>query len=1357
MRIIALFALATSLWAVAPVVSINGPTLPTQALIRWTTAYGGTCTVIVSESPTLTPVINDLNLTYFPSANTDNILDHRLIGSTYHTQFLIGHRDAPTTNTGVIKGRGMAAATPHYGSLTCDGETTLFGFTTAIASGLTPENLLFNANGHGNTAIEQWDWDDKTKPIIDPQTGVKHYRVGAAAEYGDQLAQTFAPNSVFLGTGWTNLQNLASGVVGTLATTNNTNYACIPIQQGDYLAAIGGFQVSKATLDAQQMANIAAHVYGSGTDANGTNRQAEVALSIDSCQTAYTSPLTVTLPQTTADDVGLFPSAVAQGFQGWSRAIPGEARMMQGYVTVAGNDVTLQRGPFNDQLTSGGMAGGWFRPEWPVGTRIYIAGSSPTCALDLCTLASYVSRTHITISESLTLPTNTLYRSANFAFMVRKTNATGSISFSMGYSMQTFFVETQGQGIACSPRSVEVTQANDGSPLGYTAIGHLCLFPLMRDSFTKLKIAFTTPERDAARSLAMIKGPGTCSGCMPDDYPTDTSFGIGPASSGFAFDPVEPNTFYTLQATQASGNPKALFKIVYDAAGGYREPSGILNSYNAVTGTFAGYTEPLTWHNMTPPSQNLTVPEQILASTSYDLAYWPALSGLGFAGITNGYAQFQIALQGGQNYPIAVFYFDAATGLFSSWWDGLTNAPPGSRFVGNHNTTPFGGYGVLSAHTLSGPQYSGTLDTAGTAATLVSGDAFNSTMTAGRIKIGSAYHTATYVDASHLTLSPSAGVQSGAAWGINVQPSNGAFLSTWACVFKVGVCDPDTSLPGVIGDPSYDGACPADLPAWAITQGAVGDQCVTVEVEGEPCSIYATPLELSTFPCPNAASTDKAWMGVAVAPMDSMYDNKDPNTQMVAANEQMGLVKKTLLSGERWRMVFLRDNATGYNCQADNPRGRTCVAVPAQAVHTNGWAARWIPASLVPVYDMASQTFTQDNFWLMRAHTDRSVDVEGVHTLVGVTGFGESYYARVGGDIGGNATAELANYPPFAGIRSNSGGANQYQQTYLGAAATAARGIYKVIGSDWRILNDGAAEPETPGQFIGITHTFTLQGGTTSVYRVCGPTSCATPGSESGISGTYDPKKTQLVGTAGLYGMAEKSSATPGNTLTDADTWKFCYAFIAGECRVGSVAGSTYMVIPNLETDVTRCTQGLMSYRNVCLSAATSVFDRVPQLLYANDPDGIYQRTIGNMLNRYSGTYAYSHTRPFPDGKCVLGTSYNLYGWWSGITMACPGAWLNDSQNRTAFVGVTVEAGKPGDSWYVRAGYNSALECTPRSGACMADSTTSTTTPMKLSGETPSAVSGHGTITIAAIPGRVLCRALVINGTQGATKCLTVP
>jgi hypothetical protein len=146
---------------------------PTQAVMRYSAPSASACSLQVSESATLSPLVHDIDSTLFVGANSDNRMGNTSVGS--HRTFVIGTRRADVASDGNLHSRALQANTTHYYSLTCPGASTATGqFTTTNPplGNTYPEPLPFNAAALGNYGWPTINWNDQTQVYVDPLTGI---------------------------------------------------------------------------------------------------------------------------------------------------------------------------------------------------------------------------------------------------------------------------------------------------------------------------------------------------------------------------------------------------------------------------------------------------------------------------------------------------------------------------------------------------------------------------------------------------------------------------------------------------------------------------------------------------------------------------------------------------------------------------------------------------------------------------------------------------------------------------------------------------------------------------------------------------------------------------------------------------------------------------------------------------------------------------------------------------------------------------------------------------------------------------------------------------------------------------------
>jgi len=1215
----------------------------TQVIFSYTSPDTAACTLEVSESSTYTPVVNDVNNTLFSGSNSD--ANRAIYGASLAARrmVVIGTRDTQQSGS-TWYSRALRANTQHYLRVTCTGGSAAVSFRTRRIGGIPPRGLLFNSAAHGNLPVPSIDWEDKSVPLIDPQSGAAYRPVSDPREFGGLVTDT--AQAALNGSGWTSLSNLLSASSGTLATTSGTN------------AAFAWVDTARQKTYAGWNAYTWNGLYDLGVDLYGSSGAADksvsMCLSVDSGQSCYTSTITATMPGV-AGLVGTYPATYPKPlFSGWTTAVPRELWTSAGTVTVATSTVTRVGGD-----PDGTIVASWFRKEWAAGTKIYIAGSSPTCTANLCTLVSVESRNSLTISESLTISSAATYKSANFGLRIWKTNGTGTADVSIGIREALYKAYHTGTSDTCSPNSVSTTVSASGVPLGRTVTGYLCLVPGMNAG-----------TYDEAQSLYFI-------GSSEYDIRLLSLLG-NPINGGYRSQPLNPIRFSGSDANSmyvsfTDAGKLVLYKLTY--AGQYTTPSGIQNSYNPITGTVAGYTDPVTWTGVATGASSIT--DQITANTTYNATVWGALSPT-FAGITDDYAIFY-QNSFGQDTPAAIFVFRASTGAYLRWTDTASNSAAGFGFSAVHNLNPTG-------------------------------------------------HRLWVADGQTPYL--------GGAGNSSV-PYGGPFLSSITGIYKSGVVSSNLSLPWP-PDSSYDNTCASDLPQRWIDAGATGTACAKFRITNQPCSSFATAAEKAATPCPGDPT--KSYIGRNVQAGDNFIDY---TTAFIPDAEAFLVVRVTPVSGNIFDVEVMRNAAIGYRCQqtAAYLNGRLCVGDPSQATHlNNGWQAMFQPWCYMTVWNPADGTFACRNEYYNRGHYDVSARPSDAFSAAGIQGFG-GYFGQT--DITNPSASGAATLQQWPGWPSTPGTSRNYIQSYISAPGASVTGTNAAYGTDWRHYNSsGGSSVENPGQTIGDVYTITLQGGTAGVYKIASPT---------GLSSI----KTQPWNVwAGMYVLADISSATTGNQITDATAWKFCYALNANECRTGSSVGDFYVSIPTggLDTDLVQCQASQISYRALCAFAGDPTNGQLVELSEPiGDPGAIKQRSLGWQMTRPGAQYVYSHSRPFPFGTLISGTAHHFQGG-PTVALTVDGGTIDDGiTDGAGYVPVTIKASS---NFVVQFGYDTNFYCTSRLESCYVQASTIQTVPFLYASEAGATTPTSSTVAIPAMPGRVLYYRLWIGGVAGQVNAI---
>lgn len=162
-------------WMLAPIAAgamtvTSASNSPTQAALSYIAPTPGTCTVEVSESPSYTPLVHDVDPVLFPGSNLDSRTG-ALVGSTARV-FIVGTRQVQVAADALKYSRALQQATIHYYRITCAGPTVATGsFTTkTLPFGVTYQDTMpMTATGAYNYPATP---DSRNYKIVDSQTGV---------------------------------------------------------------------------------------------------------------------------------------------------------------------------------------------------------------------------------------------------------------------------------------------------------------------------------------------------------------------------------------------------------------------------------------------------------------------------------------------------------------------------------------------------------------------------------------------------------------------------------------------------------------------------------------------------------------------------------------------------------------------------------------------------------------------------------------------------------------------------------------------------------------------------------------------------------------------------------------------------------------------------------------------------------------------------------------------------------------------------------------------------------------------------------------------------------------------------------
>lgn len=304
--------------------------------------------------------------------------------------------------------------------------------------------------------------------------------------------------------------------------------------------------------------------------------------------------------------------------------------------------------------------------------------------------------------------------------------------------------------------------------------------------------------------------------------------------------------------------------------------------------------------------------------------------------------------------------------------------------------------------------------------------------------------------------------------------------------------------------------------------------------------------------------------------------------------------------------------------------------------------------------------------------------------------------------------------------------------TYVDGAGAGNKYDYMIDGRPWNGYTGSPPDGSAPIS------------GTTGVYKWA----AATWGAQTYT--TLYPK--HLPTMARAQKRVIRSISGPGSSITDATTYTFCYAFVAGECRATSVAGDFYMSVPRVTT-VSSVAQSSgadasASY-DMAFTHTTSVMSKYTQTLLTPLSTGTATRALTSGFDNYRVEDSYKNWSVTSTGTTGVGRTRGLEGVKSEVfTVEMPPISL-DSWDRTRYIPMQIGVRAfPGanqaaiEFGYAKYGNPSSGQyyCMDRLDACRTKATPTDTNPFDFGVETVSATSCTSgcTIDVPVVGNRIL-------------------
>lgn len=517
------------------------------------------------------------------------------------------------------------------------------------------------------------------------------------------------------------------------------------------------------------------------------------------------------------------------------------------------------------------------------------------------------------------------------------------------------------------------------------------------------------------------------------------------------------------------------------------------------------------------------------------------------------------------------------------------------------------------------------------------------------------------------------------------------------------------------------GGCPS---------GSAG--CDQVTVDGEPCN--PTPVAPDTLGCPKNA----AWgylQPVAVGDLVTVSSNASPV-------ELMKIVGK---SGYTW-LVQRAYPSAGYLTAPQAYSGTVvlqpnCGAAAPYAGFSWTWNYTADPHGLNPGGATITVAYYYDH------PMPRPAMVVGADGWNGNTvDPSDGGYAVLNGAGYGFPNTYASISPRFGGVK----GVTQYieaSQDHASASQDSAPGLW---------FND--ARPA--GTLVGLNGTATWVAG--QLYKYASTTTDGDNLNYIGGAQNSNGLNRKLQATMAFCStqpLADISSPALGNAIgTDSgNSYQYCVARKAGECRPGSAQGDIYLNCP-YTTPLSGTSYGCFYQNDMCVFNTGAYLDAIAQVGYAaTDPAGLLGRALTKGLTRQRALDVNQNVRVLPDASWLLFRTVAVNGAEDAIMVGkLPPYPALDSASRNSFVPVTVNLKPPAkleatnaivEFGYVENGDADDFYCTTRQDVCVAASATIGTNPFWFASEgtggTESGLTGLScasgcAVSIPGLPQRVL-------------------
>ena len=607
----------------------------TQAILT-IAGYSGACTIRLSTAGDFSIPHPDVDATKYAGSSTDTGRADTITWADGRRLVTLGHMNDD---------RALAADMTHYVEVSGCGTTATASFKTATLpiGSTTTWPVPTNMAKWGNLGYPDIDYSTKNQTLVDPITGVLlrplnvgndwSWRTGCGA--GGCWGGYYRFADVAGGSGWTNPLHIVNQATSD-ASTSNANPIDLYSDVINSAAAIAPWQQYKTLED------VGVVLWSGSADATAAHRQYDICIFKNPVDGCFTNTVRVTAGtsfghtlsgSTDADQP--FPAGwPANNMASWTsdnkHFLRNEDYDTAGTVTCAAGACTIASPNATNQFSLA------LKP----GARIKIAGSSPTCTNNLCTLAVYTNVDNITLAEALTI-TGAAFHAYGWGIRIKKVDTTSTLTIGAAWKIAGSSSPLGLQSLGDHCGTVQVT-SGDGKP------GYVCE---LMSANTGLNYLYFVGNDGTVRGVSFFQA-GARMPANPADQPnTGTLYGFR-AATRYGFDVTDGKKFHVAMPCSSSW-------CIYDVTYGGDFTTDYSQAYNYTCGSgsdclleaLGGPNDQMTWVNATPVSTRKDLISQIATHSEYNAGlYGNSYYSWQWAGCSGGYCYFQNSYDGQGQY-----------------------------------------------------------------------------------------------------------------------------------------------------------------------------------------------------------------------------------------------------------------------------------------------------------------------------------------------------------------------------------------------------------------------------------------------------------------------------------------------------------------------------------------------------------------------------------------------------------------------------------------------------------------------------------------------------------------------------------